>query len=49
VADNARTAVLLAVVDALAAADLTDDTLLTVDVDPRKLARFVRERVPVDG
>ncbi len=47
VADNERTAALLAVVDALAAADLTDDTLFTVDVDPRKLARFVRERVPV--
>jgi NACHT N-terminal Helical domain 1/NACHT domain len=47
VADNERTAALLAVVDALAAADLTDDTLFAVDVDPRKLARLVRERVPV--
>jgi hypothetical protein len=47
VAENERTAALLAVVDALKAADLTDDTLFAVDVDARKLARLVRERVPV--
>ncbi len=47
VADNERVAALLAVVDALEAADLTDDTLFAVDVDARKLARLVRERVPV--
>jgi NACHT conflict system protein/NACHT domain-containing protein len=38
---------LLAVVDALQGADLTDATLFAVDVDARKLARLVRERVPV--
>jgi NACHT domain len=47
VADNERVAALLAVVDALEAADLTDDTLFAVDVDARKLARLVRKRVPV--
>ena len=47
VAENERAAALLAVVDALQAADLTDDTLFAVDVDARKLARLVRERVPV--
>lgn len=47
VADNERAAALLAVVDALKAADLTDDTLFAVDVDSRNLARLVRERVPV--
>ena len=47
VAENERVAALLAVVDALKAADLTDDTLFAVDVNPRKLARLVRERVPV--
>ncbi len=47
VAENERVAALLAVVDALEAADLTDDTLFAVDVDARKLARLVRERVPV--
>ena len=47
VAENERAAALLAVVDALKAADLTDDTLFAVDVDARKLARLVRERVPV--
>ena len=45
--ENERAAALLAVVDALQAADLTDDTLFAVDVDARKLARLVRERVPV--
>ncbi|MGH3984289.1 MAG: hypothetical protein ACRDST_16800 [Pseudonocardiaceae bacterium] len=49
VADNERAAALLAVVDALKAADLTDDTLFAVDVDARQLARLVRERVPVGG
>ena len=47
VPDNERAAALLAVVDALKAADLTDDTLFAVDVDARNLARLVRERVPV--
>jgi hypothetical protein len=47
VAENERAAALLAVVDALKAADLTDDTLLAVDVDARNLARLVRERIPV--
>ncbi|MGH3832281.1 MAG: NACHT domain-containing protein, partial [Pseudonocardiaceae bacterium] len=41
------TAALLAVADALLAADLTDDTLFAVDVDARKLARLVRAKVPV--
>ncbi|MGH3899863.1 MAG: NACHT domain-containing protein [Pseudonocardiaceae bacterium] len=45
--ENERVAALLAVVDALEAAELTDDTLFAVDVDARKLARLVRERVPV--
>ncbi|MGH3976653.1 MAG: NACHT domain-containing protein, partial [Pseudonocardiaceae bacterium] len=47
VADNERAAALLGVVDALEAADLTDETLFAVDVDARKLARLVRKRVPV--
>ncbi len=47
VAENERTAAVLAVVDARAAADLTDATLCAVDADARKLARLVRERVPV--
>jgi hypothetical protein len=47
VAENERAAALLAVVDALKAADLTDDTLFAVDVDARNLARLVRERIPV--
>jgi NACHT domain len=47
VPENERVAALLAVVDALKAADLTDDTLFAVDVDARQLARLVRERVPV--
>ncbi len=47
VAENERVAALLAVVDALKGADLTDATLFAVDVDARKLARLVRERVPV--
>ncbi|MGB6160986.1 MAG: hypothetical protein WCF33_06895 [Pseudonocardiaceae bacterium] len=46
-AENERAAALLAVVDALKAADLTDDTLFAVDVDARKLAQLVRQRVPV--
>ncbi len=46
VPENERVAALLAVVDALEAADLTDDTLFAVDVDARKLARLVRDRVP---
>ena len=45
--ENERAAALLAVVDALQGADLTDATLFAVDVDARKLARLVRERVPV--
>lgn len=45
--ENERTAALLAVVDALAAADLTDDTLFELDLDPRGIARLVRESVPV--
>src|SRR5918997_42187 len=45
--ENERVAALLAVVDALQDADLTDATLFAVDVDARKLARLVRERVPV--
>lgn len=47
VPENERVAALLAVVDALEAADLTDAILFAVDVDARKLARLVRERVPV--
>jgi len=47
VAENERTAALLAVVDALDSADLNDETLFGVDVDARRLARLVRERVPV--
>lgn len=47
VAENERAAALLAVVDALQAADLSDETLFAVDVNPRRLARLVRERVPV--
>ncbi|MGH3887627.1 MAG: NACHT domain-containing protein [Pseudonocardiaceae bacterium] len=47
VPENERVAALLAVVDALKAAELTDDTLFAVDVDARKLARLVRDRVPV--
>jgi NACHT domain len=45
--ENERAAALLAVVDALQAADLTDETLFAADVDARKLARLVRARVPV--
>src|SRR5918997_1107324 len=45
--ENERVAALLAVVDALQDADLTDETLFAVDVDARKLARLVRRRVPV--
>jgi NACHT N-terminal Helical domain 1 len=47
VPETERVAALLAVVDALQGADLTDATLFAVDVDARKLARLVRERVPV--
>jgi NACHT domain len=47
VPENERVAALLAVVDALKAADLTDASLFAMDVDARKLARLVRERVPV--
>jgi NACHT N-terminal Helical domain 1 len=47
VPENELVAALLAVVDALQGADLTDATLFAVDVDARKLARLVRERVPV--
>jgi len=47
VPENERAAALQAVVDALEAADLTDATLFAVDVDARKLARLVRQRVPV--
>jgi hypothetical protein len=46
-AENERAAALLAVVDALQAVDLTDDTLFAVDVDACKLAQLVRQRVPV--
>jgi hypothetical protein len=42
VPENERAAALQAVADALLAADLTDDTLFAVDVDPLKLAREVR-------
>ncbi len=45
-ADNERTAALDAVVDTLAAADLSDTTLFDVDIDPVSLARRVREQVP---
>ncbi|MGH3917125.1 MAG: NACHT domain-containing protein, partial [Pseudonocardiaceae bacterium] len=45
--ENERAAALLAVADALEAADLTDATLFVVNIDARKLARLVRERVPV--
>lgn len=45
--ENERAAALQAVVDALEGADLTDATLFAVDVDARKLARLVRQRVPV--
>jgi hypothetical protein len=45
-AENERTAALQGVVDTLAAADLSDETLFSVDVDARRLARLVRERVP---
>ncbi|MDQ3885975.1 MAG: NACHT domain-containing protein [Actinomycetota bacterium] len=47
VAENERAAALRAVVDALQAADLSDATLFAVEMDARKLARLVRERVPV--
>lgn len=47
VPENERAAALQAVVDALAAADLGDATLFAVDMDARKLARLVRQRVPV--
>lgn len=45
--EGERAAALQAVVDALEGADLTDATLFAVDVDARKLARLVRQRVPV--
>ncbi|MGH3770375.1 MAG: NACHT domain-containing protein [Pseudonocardiaceae bacterium] len=45
--ENERTAALLAVADALTAADLSDDTLFAVDLDARQLARVVRAQVPV--
>ena len=47
VPESERAAALQAVVDTLQAADLTDETLFAVDVDARKLARLVRQRVPV--
>ncbi len=47
VPEGERAAALLAVVDALDGADLTDATLFAVDVDARKLARLVRQRVPI--
>ncbi|MGH3824819.1 MAG: NACHT domain-containing protein [Pseudonocardiaceae bacterium] len=47
VPENERASALQAVVDALERADLTDATLFATDVDARKLARLVRERVPV--
>ena len=45
--EGERIAALQAVVDALAAAELTDETLFAADVDARRLARLVRARVPV--
>ncbi len=45
--ESERVAALQAVVDALEGADLTDETLFAVDVNPRRLAGLVRERVPV--
>ncbi|HYZ09743.1 MAG TPA: hypothetical protein VE709_14405 [Pseudonocardiaceae bacterium] len=45
--EDERAAALQAVVDALEGADFTDDTLFAVNVDARKLARLVRQRVPV--
>jgi len=47
VPEGERIAALNAVVDALVSADLTDAALFAVDVDARRLARLVRERVPV--
>ncbi|MCA1671424.1 MAG: NACHT domain-containing protein, partial [Actinobacteria bacterium] len=45
--ENERIAALHAVIDALQAADLTDETLFAADADARKLARLVRARMPV--
>ncbi|MEV4316350.1 NACHT domain-containing protein [Actinocrispum sp. NPDC049592] len=45
--DNEREAALSAVVDALEDADLTDTLMLGADMDPVRLAREVRELVPV--
>jgi hypothetical protein len=47
VPENERASALHAVVDALERAELTDATLFATDVDARKLAQLVRERVPV--
>lgn len=44
--ENERRAALDAVTDALAEADLSDQALFEADLDPAKLARRVRDRVP---
>ncbi|MCO1578153.1 NACHT domain-containing protein [Crossiella sp. SN42] len=44
--EHERRAALDAVADALAEADLSDRTLFEADLDPAKLARLVRDRVP---
>jgi Leucine-rich repeat (LRR) protein len=47
--DNDRTAVLRAVVDAFATADLSDEALFAADMDPAKLAEQVRAALPTGG
>src|SRR5947207_506511 len=44
--ENERLAALLAVVDALESADLSDSTIFRVDLDPVNLAREIRRQVP---
>ncbi|MGO1055399.1 NACHT domain-containing protein [Crossiella sp. CA198] len=44
--EHERQAALAAVADALGEADLSDRTLFEADLDPAKLARLVRDRVP---
>ncbi|TWE29972.1 NACHT domain-containing protein [Prauserella muralis] len=45
--DNEATAAVLAVVDTLADADLSDEALLAADADPEVLARRLREQFPL--